>query len=140
LGEVPVTARLSIGSERLRLFFTETRIIVAHLGKRGVASPALASFFGRLGGAVEDLFKSGRESVSKRGLGRGSPEEILAADRGNFSIDYADVVRADVSLFGPLSSLDLVTKDDKLRFTTRASPAMFLELLRKALGAKVRVS
>src|SRR5207249_10669253 len=102
LGEIPVTAKLSVGSERLRLFFTQKRIIPAHIGKRGVGSPALASFFGRLSGSLEDLFKSGKESVAKRGLKGASLDQILALDKDNFSINYDDVVTVEVSGFGTL--------------------------------------
>ena len=140
LGEIAATAKLSMGSERLRLFFTQTRIIVAHIGKRGVGAPALASFFGRLSGALEDIFRSGKESVAKRGLGESSPEEILAADRDNFFVNYGDVVSVDLFLSQTLSSLVMVTKDDKFRFTTRSTSGVLLELLEKTLGAKVRVS
>ncbi len=140
LGEIPVTAKLSVGSERLRLFFTQKRIIVAHVGKRGVGSPALASFFGRLSGALEDVFRSGKEAVAGRGLGESSPEEILAADRDNFFVNYGDVVSVDLSLFQSLSSVVIVTKDDKFRFTTRATSRVLLDLLQKTLGGKAKVS
>jgi len=140
LGEIPVTAKLSVGSERLRLFFTQKRIIVAHVGKRGVGSPALASFFGTLSGALEDVFRSGKEAVAGRGLGESSPEEILAADRDNFFVNYGDVVSVDLSLFQSLSSVVIVTKDDKFRFTTRATSRVLLDLLQKTLGGKAKVS
>jgi len=137
LADVPVTASLYLSSERLRMFFTQKRIILAHIGKRGVASPALASFFGRLSGALEDLFKSGKESVAKRGLKGASPDQILALDKDNFSINYDDVVTVEVSGFGTLYRIVMVTKDEKLRFTTRASPE-FLKLLTQYLGEKVK--
>jgi len=137
LADVPVTASLALSSERLRMFFTQKRIILAHIGKRGVASPALASFFGRLSGALEDLFKSGKESVAKRGLKGASPDQILALDKDNFSINYDDVVTVEVSGFGTLYRIVMVTKDEKLRFTTRASPE-FLKLLTQYLGEKVK--
>ena len=137
LADVHVTASLALSSERLRMFFTQKRIILAHIGKRGVASPALSSFFGRLSGALEDLFKSGKESVVKRGLKGASPDQILALDKDNFSIKYDDVVTVEVSGFGTLYRIVMVTKDEKLRFTTRASPE-FLKLLTQYLGEKVK--
>jgi hypothetical protein len=139
LGEVMVVARLRVGSERLRLFFTQTRIILAHIGKRGVGSPAMGSFFGGLSRAVEDVFRSGRESVSKRGLKTSTPGEILAADKDNFSISYPDVVSVDVDLAAPLVDFTILTKDDKYHFIATSSGDFPLDLLRQVLGEKVKL-
>jgi hypothetical protein len=140
LGEAVVVARLRMGSERLRLFFTQTRIIVAHIGKRGVGSPAMGSLFGGLSSALEDVFRSGRESVSKRGLKTSTPGEILAADKDNFSIGYQDVVSVDVDLAAPFAGFTIVTKDDKYRFLATGPGDLLLDLLRKVIGEKVRLA
>jgi hypothetical protein len=140
LGEAVVVTRLRMGSERLRLFFTQTRIILAHIGKRGVGSPAMGSFFGGLSGALEDLFRSGRESVSKRGLKTLTPGEILAADKDNFSINYQDVVSVDVDLAAPLAHFTILTKDDKYHFIATGPGDVLLDLLRKVMGEKVKLA
>jgi hypothetical protein len=59
LGEIPVFARLSIGTERLRLLVTGSRLIIAHDGKRGTGALGVTSLFGRLSGVVEDLLVVG---------------------------------------------------------------------------------
>ena len=139
LGDVVVVARLTIGSERLRLFFTQTRIIIAHIGKRGVGSPAMGSFFGGLSRALEDVFRSGRESVSKRGLKSFTPSKILAADKDNFSISYTDVVSIDVDLTAPMVDFTILTKDDKYHFMATSPGDLLLDLLRKVMGEKVKL-
>jgi hypothetical protein len=140
LGEIPVVARLTVGSERLTLYFTTTRIIVAHLGKRGVGSPAMGNFFGWISGAVEDVFRGGKETVTKRGLKLATPEGILAANKDNFSIKYEEVVSVDVNLGEPLPKFTILTIDEKLVFTTRARRQVLVDLLRKVLDLKVTVT
>ncbi|HWY28777.1 MAG TPA: hypothetical protein VNW25_05910 [Candidatus Sulfotelmatobacter sp.] len=139
LGEIPVVARLSVGSERLTLYFTTTRIIVAHLSKRGVGSPAMGSFFGWISGAVEDIFRGGKESVTKHAMKLSTPQGILAADKGNFSIQYQEVVSVAVDLGEPLARFTILTRDEKLVFTTRARRQVLLDLLRKVMDPKVVV-
>jgi len=139
LGEIPVVARLSLGSERLTLYFTTTRIIVAHLSKRGVGSPAMGSFFGWISGAVEDIFRGGKESVTRRGLKLSTPEGILAADKDNFAIKYEEVVSVDVNLREPLPRFTILTRNEKLVFTTRVRRQVLVDLLRKVLDSKVTV-
>jgi hypothetical protein len=139
LGEIVVVAKLRMGSERLRLFFTQTRIILAHIGKRGVGSSAMGSFFGGLSRAVEDVFRSGRESVSKRGLSTSTPRGILAADKDNFSISYEDIVSVDVDLSAPLTDFTILTKDDKYHFTATGPGDFPLDLFRKVMGEKVKL-
>ena len=62
LGEIPVVARLALGIEQLILFVTGSRIIVAHLGKRGAGQLVTSALFGRLSGGFEDGVRSGGES------------------------------------------------------------------------------
>src|SRR5713226_1618078 len=97
LGDFPVTSRLSFGLERLKLFVTNQRLLIAHLSKRGSGS-AGTTFLGRLGGALEDLFKSPRESLNTKNLARRDPEGILASNRGNFAIGLHEII--NISLAG----------------------------------------
>jgi hypothetical protein len=140
LGEIPVVARLALGSERLGLFVTTTRIIVAHVGKRGTGAVATTAFFGRLSGAIEDVFKGCRESLDKRKLAEPSPGQILAADKDNFHIDYGEVVNIDVDQTPSLTGIVILTKREKLEFYTRMKFESAVELLDKATGPKVRTS
>jgi len=138
LAEVLVVTRLSIGLERLRLFLTDRRIIVAHVGKRGAGSLGMVSFFGRLSGAIEDIIKSGRESVGKRKLGKSTPDEILAMDKDNFFVNYTDVVDVSVDTVLARPRLTVLTKDEKLQFTVQSAPEDLPELLHRVLAGKVR--
>src|SRR5207244_13494246 len=92
VGEIPVVARLALGVERLILFVTDARVIVAHVGKRGAGALATSALFGRLSGGVEDVVKSGGESLSKRALHSITPEKILAADRDNLHLVLDEMV------------------------------------------------
>ncbi len=137
LGEIPVISRLSLGSERLTLFPTTTRIIVAHVGKRGTGAPAMASFFGRLSGGIEDLFRSGKESLGKRRMESLTPKEILGLDKDNFAIGYEEIVRVEVEETLALASLTILTKDEKYKFSTRAGFERVVGLLEGILGPKL---
>jgi hypothetical protein len=139
LGEIPAVARLTVGSERLTLYFTNKRIILAHLSKRGVGAPAMGSFFGWISGAVEDLFRGGKESVSKRSLKVSTPDEIVAADKDNFFIRYEEVINVNVELADPLDGFTILTRNEKLVLTTRARRQVLLDLLRKVLDSKVTI-
>jgi hypothetical protein len=138
--ETPVVARLSIGSEHLRLFFTDWRIIVAHVGKRGVGSLGMVSFFGWLSSVVEDLFKGGRESLGRRRLKRSGPDEILAADRDNFFISYADVVSLNFDRTFLRPGMTVLTRDDKYRFAIMGRSEPLLDFLHKVLEGKLSVN
>jgi len=140
LGEIPVSAKLALGSERLRLFVTSTRIIVARVGKRGAGAVAATSLFGRLSGALEDFFKSGRESLGARGMEGLAPDEILASNKDNFYIRHGDVVSVNVVKMGPRSWLTLVTVSEKLEFLTSQEFLKVVELLETILGGKVTSS
>jgi hypothetical protein len=139
LGEIPVVYRLEMGSERLILFPTNTRIIVARVGKRGAGAMAGAGLLGRLSGALEDLFKGGRESLSKRGLGSLSPEKILVSDRNNFSISYSEVVSVEILRNPFTTSIMLLTHSEKLEFSTRMSVDRVVTILGKNLGSRLAV-
>jgi hypothetical protein len=138
LGEIPLLARLSIGSEKLRLFATTNGMIVAHVGKRGVGALATTSFFGRLSGAVEDLFKSGREFKGNKELGNLVPEAILAADKDNFFISYNEVVSVEVTGSSGLTRVTVLTREDKFKFSTVSSGEKVVRLLRGPLGGKLK--
>ena len=138
LGDIQVVAGLNMGSERLRLFFTSTRILVAHIGKRGVGSQAMVSFFGWLSGAIEDIFRSGRESFTKRESKMSTPKDILASDRDNFSISYEEIVSVDIDLALIAASFTILTRDDKFHFSVLGRREVLLDLLRKVLPRKLR--
>ena len=126
-----------MGAERLSLFLTNTRIIVAHVGKRGTGAAATASIFGKLGGAMEDLLKGGRESVHRRRTSMTTPEGILAADKDNFPIQYDEVVSVDVIQGFRSTGITLVTRDDKFLLSTGRDFDTVVGLFSQNLASKL---
>jgi len=138
IGRVSVSAKLTVGSELLSLFFTDRRIIAARVGKRGLGEQA-PSLLGKLAAAFEDLFKGGKESVVKRGLKSLTPQEILVSGRENFEILYEDVVSLEVEQAFDLTKMIMFTKEDKFEFSTNSEFEKVLDLLEKTLSSKLSV-
>src|SRR3989442_13960269 len=93
VGEFSVLAKLSLGSQRLRLFVTTRRILVAHVGKRGAGGVITTSLLGRLGDGLEDLLKRGRVKAGRKKLDCNDPNGILSANSYNFAIAYEGIVK-----------------------------------------------
>lgn len=139
VGELRVNTRLMLGSERLRLLFTDTRLIVDHAGKRGAGAVAGTSILGRLSGALEDLFRSGGESARRRGIRNMSPGQVLRSHRDNFAIKYSEVVGVTVAQTLTVHGITILTRDDKFEFTTQARFNDVVELFTKTLSEKLSV-
>lgn len=140
LDEIVVSARLSIGLQRLRLIFTSKRLIVAHVGKRGGGALALTSFIGFLANGLEDLVKSGRESAKKKKLKQATPQEILESDKDNFEISYREIISVKVTLRDVQTLILLLTGKDKLEFHTGASAERIKSVLDKVLRDKLIIT
>ena len=134
LGEIHVVAKLEMGSEKLILFPTDSRIIVARVGKRGAGEMAGVGMFGRLSGVLENLFKGSRESLSGHGLSSLSPTQILASHRDNFALSHAEIVRIEVRKELFTTQIMIITDRDKLEFYTGVS----LDKIENALGKNLR--
>jgi len=139
VGELRVNTRLMLGSERLRLLFTNTRLVVDHTSKRGAGAVAGTSILGRLSGALEDLFKSGGESARRRGIRNLSPGQVLRSHRDNFAINYSEVVSVTVAQTLTVHGITILTRDDKFEFSTRARFSDVVELFTKTLSDKLSV-
>ncbi len=137
LGEIPAVVRLALGSERLKLLVSSTRIIVAHIGKSGAGAVATTTFFGRLSGALESLFRSPGESSRRRRLENFTPSEILAADKDNFFIDYDEVVSVEIAGLPHVTVVTMLTREDKWEFRTGMNFDGVVGLLGKVLAGKV---
>jgi hypothetical protein len=132
LGELYATTKLAHGYERLRVVFTAQRIVIAHLGKRGISAAATTSFFGGAGPGVEDLLLSGRERAKRRS---NSPKEILDMDKDNFGISYDEIVSLDCRHD---QRLTLVTSSDKFDlFILNPMPSHLIHELRQILGLRM---
>ena len=141
LGEIPVLSRLELSSERLRIFVTSSRLIVAHVGKRGTGSGALGGsmLFGGLGSGVDSVLRGGKEAISLRHLDSMGPEKILAHDKENFAIPYGEVVQLEVIEDPHFTGLILVTVDDKFEFFADKKIDQVLELLQPKLSSKIKI-
>lgn len=138
LARLSVLAPLAMGFERATLVFTDSRIILAYVGKR--SSRFLLSALGRL---LVGAFKSGEEERRRKAVETSSPDELLAADPSNFQVPYEEVVSVELTV--PSSSgmpeLTVVTKKEKLLFRLVAdrAPEGFDETLRKILADRFMV-
>jgi len=139
LGEIPVVARLALGIEQLILFVTGSRIIVAHLGKRGAGQLVTSALFGRLSGGFEDVVRSGGESRSKRTLERLTPNKILAANKDNFQVRFDEIVSLRVTDMTHARMMSLVTRDEKFDLRTGNELDSIVGLLQTPLASRLSV-
>lgn len=139
LGQIPVRTQLKLGTERLRLFVTDHRLILAHVGKRGATALATTSLLGRLSGALEDLLKGGQESLKKRKIEASSPQEILDADKDNFYLAYSEIVEVALDELPGAVSIQILAKNDKLQFVTSMNFESVLAILRENFGDRLTI-
>ena len=133
-----MTARLPMGFERLRLYFTDRRIIVGHLGKMGAGSVAPTFMFGSIGSALGGLF--GRKGASKnKRSGNPSPGKILASHPDNFSIIFDEIISVQLTHESDKNSIAILSKNDKFDFASRSRFELVRSLFENALKDKVRV-
>ncbi len=131
-----MSAKLALGSEQLKLYITNRRLIVARKGKRGAGALAGSSLLGRFSEALEELFRGGRESLHRRRVGKVSPETILAAHKDNFDISYEDIIKVELSQSPDESRMTILTKDDKFVFQISGGLGRVQNVLEKTLGSK----
>jgi hypothetical protein len=140
IGEVPVIMRLNVGSERLSLIFTSSRMIVARVGKRGAGSTASLPLWAMLSGGIEGLFKWRKEKAKKKAAATLTAERILAADRDNFPIAYDHIVSVELTITETgRTNMMILTRDDKLTFSTGLSFEKVSGLFREKVGGRLLV-
>jgi hypothetical protein len=140
LGEVPVSARLTMGSDRMRLFFTRTRIIAAHAGKSRTGTGASTSLLlGSWGSGIAGVFGRGKKSVGSQALEILNPSDILRWDKDNFSIKYDEVVSAELVEGELYTVIKILTGEEKLEFHTGKHFDDVASLMGELLGAKLTV-
>ena len=132
--------KLSVGSERLDLVFTSSRLIVARVGKRGATSAASLPIWAALSGGIDALFKRHKESSKRKAAAVLTPERILASDKENFPLPYDHVVSVELSLTETgRTEIMILTRDDKFNFSTGLSSQKVLALFQENLGTKLSV-
>jgi hypothetical protein len=133
-GELTVLAGLSMGRERLKLYFTNRRILAAHMGKRG-GTAAATTFFGALGSVIEPLFR--RTRTGDKGS-QPSPGEILRWHRDNFQVPYSEIVALSLDVGEFKTTITMVTQTDKLRFDLPGKlPEVLSRELKTMLGDRM---
>jgi len=138
LGKTSVFAKLGLGVERLELYFTNERILVAHLGKRGAGAVSTTSLLGSFSSAIEDILKSGKEKRKKKPAS--SAQEILKRDPDNFSIRYDEAVQVTIEGDPSMTRLTIVTKSDKFEFQHVGHlPQELVEQVKNLLGEKATI-
>lgn len=143
LGSINAQAEITAGVESLKIFFTETRMILAHVGKRGLGSATGVTLLGRLGAGFEGLLRGPSESRRKRKTEMGAqgtdPQEILRIDKNNFGIGYDEIVRVSLERTPYSVEIMVLTRDDKFRFSTREDSAKVLKLFQEPLSTKIEI-
>lgn len=139
LGEIAVTVKLSMGFEKLSLFFTDQRIIASHQSKIGAGSIAPTFMLGCLGNALGSLFGR-RKSPSRRSKSEyPSAEKILANDKSNFSIFFEEIVSVNLMRGTYKNTITLLSKTYKYDFSSTARFDHVRRLFQDALGDKVQL-
>jgi hypothetical protein len=139
MGELAVNSGLRMGSERLRLLFTNSRLLVDHIGKRGAGAAAGTNILGQLSSALEDLFKSGRESAARKDVRSLTPDRVLIMHRDNFAVDYKEVVGVTVVQTVTLTRITILTGGDKFEFSSRARFENIVQQFKNTLRDKLTV-
>jgi hypothetical protein len=140
VGEIPVSMRLNVGSEKLSLVLTESRMIVARVGKRGAGSTASLPLWAVLSGGIEGLFKWRKESAKKKATSSLTPEGILAADKDNFHVPLDHIVSVELtSTETGRTGIMILTRDDKFTFSTGVSFDKVSGLFRERVGARLLI-
>ncbi len=138
VGEVPVIMKLSVGSERLAIVFTSTRMIVARVGKRGAGSVASLPLWAVLSGGIEALFKRRKESGKEKAAAVLSPAQILASDKDNFPIRYDQIVSVELSRTETgRTEMMILTRDDKYSFSTGMTLNRVVEFFHDKIGERL---
>lgn len=139
LGEIAVSVKLSMGFERLRLYFTSQRIIVGHLSKVGAGSVAPTFLLGSIGSALGDLFGRRKGPRALRRSEFPSPGKILASHPDNFSISYGEIISVDITHGSEKNSIAILSNNDKFDFTSRSRFELVRSLFENSLREKVKV-
>ena len=139
LGEIAVTARLPMGFEKLRLYFTYRRIIVGHLNKVGAGAVAPTFMLGSIGSALGGLFGRKGPPHQKAKSEPLSPGRILASHSDNFSIMFDEIISVDLNREPYKNTIGILSKNDKFDFTCQTRFDQVVSLFENGLRDKLRV-
>jgi hypothetical protein len=140
VGDLPVVAHLSMGYERLTLFFTDRRIIVGRRGKAGAGSVPATFMLGSLGGALSGLFRGGARGSSRARARYPSPSALLASNQDNFSISFDEVVNVVLTKTLSTNNITILSRNDKFDFSCGTRFNEIRRLFGTSLEDKLTVS
>ncbi len=115
VGGFEVEARIGMGAEHLILLFTQSRLILAHVGKVGRAGMVLSNILGRMSQGL-GMAPNKRKLMEK--LSALPPKSVLEMDRDNFAVGYDQVVSLTVEREGfDRARLVLLSVDMKIELS-----------------------
>lgn len=98
------------------------------------------SIFGALSSILENIFKTGKESASKRSIQKMRPAQLLKAHRDNFMIAYNEIVGITLTRTPQLSTnITILTGEDKFEFSSGRQYDIIHGLFKDRLIDKVTV-
>jgi hypothetical protein len=136
LGEIPVSVKRGIGFEKMKLYVTSKRIIVAHGSKKGRGALALRPLFGRYSGDLEESQEGRDKEIVKSNLQRLSPGVILSSHKDNFALGFGEIIGVELR---ESEGVDIVilTGEEKFQFSTGRGRDEVAALLAPGLGSKL---
>jgi hypothetical protein len=135
LGEIPVSVKRGIGFEKLKLYITSKRIIVAHGSKKGRRALALRPLLGRYSGDLEESSED-RDREVKGNLQSLRPGMILSSHKDNFALGFGEIIGVELR---ESEGVDIVilTGEEKFQFSTGRGRDEVVALLAPGLGSKL---
>ncbi len=137
LGVIPATFPRRIGFERLGLYVTSRRIIIAHESRKGLGALALTPLLGRYSGSTDESAKDlGKRAGSSKAQAK-SPENVLAAHKDNFALSFEELVSVELREKSGETNITILTREDKFQFTLDMGLTEAVGLLSPLLGTKL---
>jgi hypothetical protein len=136
LGEIPVSVRRGIGFEKLKLYITSKRIIVAHGSKKGRRALALRPLLGRYSGDLEESSEGRDRQVVKSNLQSLRPGMILSSHKDNFALSFDEIVSVELRESEGVEIV-ILSGEEKFQFSTGTEREEVAALLTPGLGAKL---
>lgn len=131
-----MSVKRGIGFEKMKLYVTSKRIIVAHGSKKGRGALALRPLLGRYSGDLEESQEGRDKQVVKSNLQDLSPGMILSSHKDNFALGFEEIVSVDLRESEGVDII-LLTGEEKFQFSTGTGRDEVKALLAPGLGSKL---
>jgi hypothetical protein len=134
---IPAIFPRRIGFERLAIYVTSRRLIIAHEAKKGLGALALTPLLGRYSGSSEDSAKDRSRRGGKGRVEALSPGSVLVARKDNFALSYEELVSVELNQSSQATNMTILTKQEKFQFSTNMEISEVVGLLAPMLGARL---